>query len=128
MWPFFENLLDNIQMTMAKADMNIARLYSELVPDQKVGKRIFEILWKEFELSREMILLITGQKRLLDNDQGLQRSIQLRNPFIDPINYSQVNLLKQSRMEGLPDTKQGELADALLLTISCIAAGIRNTG
>ena len=127
-WPFFENLLDNIQMTMAKADMNIAHLYSGLVPDAKTGERVFGIIKREFELSREMILLITNQEKLLDNDKVLQRSIQLRNPFIDPINYMQVNLLKQFRREGLTETEQGRLADTVLLTISCIAAGMRNTG
>ena len=127
-WPFFENLLDNIQMTMAKTDMNISHLYSTLVPEQKVREKIFSILKKEFDLSMEMILLITGQKKLLDNDPGLQRSISLRNPFIDPINYLQVNLLKQLREEGQTLEKQKKLSDAVLLTISCIAAGMRNTG
>lgn len=127
-WPFFENLLDNIQMTMAKADMNIAHLYAHLVPDHKVGDRIFGIIKREFELSKEMLLVITGQKRLLDSDPWLQRSIQLRNPFIDPINYIQVNLLKQLRNEGLSEAEKREVADAMLLTISCIAAGMRNTG
>ncbi|MBI5406946.1 MAG: phosphoenolpyruvate carboxylase [Nitrospirae bacterium] len=127
-WPFFENLLDNIQMTMVKADMNIAHLYSGLVPDKKTGDKIFGMIKSEFALSREMILLITGQERLLDNDKGLQRSIQLRNPFMDPINYMQVNLLNQLRKEGLIEGEQKGLADAVLLTISCIAAGMRNTG
>ena len=74
-WPFFENILDNIQMTMSKADMNIAHLYSHLVPDEKVRDRIFEIIKREFELSKEMILLITGQKNLLDNDPWLHRGL-----------------------------------------------------
>ena len=127
-WPFFENLLDNIQMTMAKADINIAHLYSGLVPDTRVRERIFGMIKREFALSREMILRITDQESLLDNDQGLQRSIQLRNPFIDPINYLQVNLLNELRQEGLTEAKQQGLADTMLLTISCIAAGMRNTG
>ncbi len=127
-WPFFGNLLDNIQMTMAKADMNIARLYSHLVPDEAIRDRIFDLMKREFELSKEMILLVTGQKKLLDNDPWLQRSIRLRNPFMDPINYIQVNLLKQLRgKEGRPANRQ-ELTDTVLLTISCIAAGMRNTG
>ncbi|MBI5192964.1 MAG: phosphoenolpyruvate carboxylase [Nitrospirae bacterium] len=127
-WPFFENLLDNIQMTMAKTDMNISHLYSTLVTDNNVREKIFGILKKEFDLSTEMILLITGQKKLLDNDPVLQRSISLRNPFIDPINYLQVNLLKQLREEGHTEEKRQELSDSVLLTISCIAAGMRNTG
>lgn len=127
-WSFFENLLDNIQMTMAKADMNIAHLYSGLVPDQDIGKRIFQKIKDEFELSLEMILLITGQESLLDNDPDLQRSIRLRNPFIDPINYIQVNLLKRLRKEVLTEEERQELTYAVLLTISCIAAGMRNTG
>ncbi|MBI5756281.1 MAG: phosphoenolpyruvate carboxylase [Nitrospirae bacterium] len=127
-WPFFENLLDNIQMTMAKADMNIAHLYSNLVPDKGVREGIFGMIKGEFELSKEMLLIITGQERLLDNDPWLQRSIHLRNPFMDPINYIQVNLLKQLRRTGDAEVDQKELTDAALLTISCIAAGMRNTG
>ena len=127
-WPFFENLLDNIQMTMAKADMNIAHLYSHLVPDEAIRDRIFDIMKREFESSREMILLITGQENLLDNDPWLQRSLQLRNPFMDPINYIQVNLLKQLRAKETNAVKKKELTDTVLLTISCIAAGMRNTG
>lgn len=127
-WPFFENLLDNIQMTMAKADMNIAHLYSHLVPDEAIRDRIFDTMKREFELSREMILLITGQKNLLDNDPWLQRSIRLRNPFMDPINYIQVNLLKQLRETEVNAVKKKDLTDTVLLTISCIAAGMRNTG
>ena len=127
-WPFFENLLDNIQMTMAKADMNIAHLYSNLVPDKGVREGIFGMIKSEFELSKEMLLIITGQERLLDNDPWLQRSIHLRNPFMDPINYIQVNLLKQLRRTGEAEVDQKELTDAALLTISCIAAGMRNTG
>ena len=115
-------------MTMSKADMNIAHLYSHLVPDEKVRDRIFEIIKREFELSKEMILLITGQKNLLDNDPWLQRSIQLRNPFMDPINYIQVNLLKQLRKKETESANKKELTDVVLLTISCIAAGMRNTG
>jgi len=127
-WPFFENLLDNIQMTMAKADMNIAHLYSHLVPDEAIRDRIFDTMKREFELSREMILLITGQKNLLDNDPWLKRSIRLRNPFMDPINYIQVNLLKQLRETEVNAVKKKDLTDTVLLTISCIAAGMRNTG
>lgn len=127
-WPFFENLLDNIQMTMAKADMNIAHLYSHLVPDEAIRDRIFDTMKREFELSREMILLITGQKNLLDNDPWLQRSLRLRNPFMDPINYIQVNLLKQLRDTEVNAVKKKALTDTVLLTISCIAAGMRNTG
>ncbi|OHE55098.1 MAG: phosphoenolpyruvate carboxylase [Thermodesulfovibrio sp. RBG_19FT_COMBO_42_12] len=127
-WPFFENLLDNIQMTMAKADMTIAHLYSHLVPDEAIRDRIFDIIKREFELSKEMILLITGQKNFLDNDPWLQRSIRLRNPFMDPINYIQVNLLKQLREKETDSVKKKELTDTVLLTISCIAAGMRNTG
>ncbi|MCC6543733.1 MAG: phosphoenolpyruvate carboxylase [Nitrospirae bacterium] len=127
-WPFFENLLDNIQMTMAKADMNIAHLYSHLVPEEAIRDRIFDIMKREFESSREMILLITGQKNLLDNDPWLQKSLLLRNPFMDPINYIQVNLLKQLRAKDTTAEKKKELTETVLLTISCIAAGMRNTG
>ena len=69
-----------------------------------------------------------SEKNLLDNDPWLKRSIRLRNPFMDPINYIQVNLLKQLRETEVNAVKKKDLTDTVLLTISCIAAGMRNTG
>ncbi|MBI5198385.1 MAG: phosphoenolpyruvate carboxylase [Nitrospirae bacterium] len=126
-WPFFENLIENVEMTLAKADFHIARLYAGLVPDQAVSERLYNLIHAEYGLTVSMILRITGQHQLLDRDPALQRSIRLRNPFIDPMNYIQVHLLKRLR-EVQDEEEARKIRDAVLLTINCIAAGMRNTG
>lgn len=127
-WPFFNNLIDNIQMTLAKADMHIAQHYAELVSDPHLRKAIFGQIRKEHDLTVEMIKQITGQTDILDNDPPLQRSIHLRTPFLDPINYIQVNLIRKLRSQKLGAKERKELIHAILLTINCIATGMRNTG
>ncbi len=126
--PFFENLVDTIQMSLAKADMHIAQHYAELVPDRALREKVFGRIRMEYDLTVKMFRLITGVARPLDNDPPLQRSIRLRNPFIDPINYIQVNLLKKLRASGGHKRERDRLGDAVALTINCIAAGMRNTG
>ncbi len=126
-WPFFENLIENVEMTLAKADLHIGRQYAGLVRDEGIRDRLFDLIRTEYGLTVSMILRITGQHRLLDRDPGLQRSIRLRNPFIDPINYIQAHLLKRLR-EGPVGEEARKIQDAVLLTINCIAAGMRNTG
>ncbi|WP_168061206.1 phosphoenolpyruvate carboxylase [Candidatus Manganitrophus noduliformans] len=127
-WPFFNNLIDNMQMTLAKADMHIAQHYAELVSDPRLRKAIFGRIRKEYDLTVEMIRQITGQNEILDNDPSLQRSIRLRTPFLDPINYIQVNLIEKLRTQKLEKKEREELIHAILLTINCIATGMRNTG
>jgi len=127
-WPFFNNLIDNIQMTLAKADMQIAQHYADLVSDPRLRKGIFGQIRREYDLTVEMIKRITGQNDILDNDPPLQRSIRLRTPFLDPINYIQVNLIEKLRTQKLGKKEREELIHAILLTINCIATGMRNTG
>lgn len=127
-WPFFNNLVDNIQMVVAKSDMAIARLYSSLVKDKKIRDRIYEKINREFNLTAKMILNITGQKRVLDNSPFLQRSIDMRRPSIDPVNYIQVMLLRRLRHERVSGNEREKLIAALMMSINCVAAGLRNTG
>jgi len=127
-WPFFNNLLDNIQMVVAKTDMAIARLYSNLVQDKGIRERIYKRIKEEFDLTLEMILKITGQKKVLDNDPFLQRSIEMRKPSIDPVNYIQVNLLRILREKRLKGEERDRLISTLMMSINCIAGGLRNTG
>jgi phosphoenolpyruvate carboxylase len=75
-----------------------------------------------------MILLVTDQKEILENNGMLQRSIQLRNPYIDPLSYIQVELLRRLRRTNLSDTERGQLEQTVFLSINGIAAGLRNTG
>ncbi len=127
-WPFFKSLIDNLQMTLAKADLRIAAAYTRLLPDQALAHRLFAAIRAEYALTRTVVLRITQQQELLDNHPVLQRSIQLRNPYVDPLSYMQVQLLKESRSGGLSDEARRQLTEAVLITINGIAAGLRNTG
>lgn len=127
-WPFFNNLVDNIQMVIAKSDMHIARLYSTLVKDKRIREKIYKKIHKEFKLTVKMLLNITGQKRILDNDPLLQRSIAMRRPSIDPVNYIQVALLRRLRRGRMQGSEREKSIAALMMSINCISAGMRNTG
>jgi phosphoenolpyruvate carboxylase len=121
---FFSDLIGNVEIGMAKADLGIARCYAALVGDQGVRERVFEMIKEEFERTRRMILRLTGQAELLSTNQVLARSIRLRNPYVDPMSLIQVALLKRKR-EG---EESEALNYALAATINGIAAGLRNTG
>ncbi len=128
-WPFFKNAIDNAQMAMGKADMGIARLYAGLVEDEQIRNLIFSDIEAEFYRTRQAILQITNQQELLDNEPVLQRSIKLRNPYVDPLNYIQVSLLRQLRAMPNSDTPEAEsVLRCIFLTINGIAAGLKNTG
>ncbi|MGH9844918.1 MAG: phosphoenolpyruvate carboxylase, partial [Blastocatellia bacterium] len=124
-WRFFHSTISNIEMTLAKADFQIARQYAARMQDRKLGQRIFQMLKAEFDLTQRMVLKITGERRLLDNAPVLQRSIRVRNPYVDPMSYLQVELLARKRTSEQDDQ---QLLYAILLTINGIAAGMRNTG
>jgi phosphoenolpyruvate carboxylase len=128
-WPFFRALLDNAEMSLLKADMDIAALYSALVPDHTLAAALFARIRAEYDRTRESILAVTGHHELMDADPVIQRSVQLRNPYVDPLNYIQVELLR--RLRGLADPEGGEaraLREVIFVTINGIAAGLRNTG
>ena len=140
-WPFLRAFLDNLQMTLSKADMHIAHHYSLLVDDEALRQRLSTNIAEEYQRTRRMLLQIVGGKALLDTSPVLQRSIRLRNPYVDPLSYFQVALLRRLRAIGGPlvldDTAQhatdrererANLTYAVLLTINGIAAGLRNTG
>ncbi|MGH9967146.1 MAG: phosphoenolpyruvate carboxylase, partial [Pyrinomonadaceae bacterium] len=121
---FFSDLIGNVEIGMAKADLKIARRYSALVGDEGVRKRVFEMIVEEFERTRRLILLVTGQPELLSRNPVLARSIRLRNPYVDPLSLIQFALLQRKRGGEESD----ELNYALAATINGIAAGLRNTG
>jgi phosphoenolpyruvate carboxylase len=127
-WAPFRALIDNIQMTIAKADFDIARSYAELVNPRVLGDRIYRGLRDEFELSRRMVLLVTRQRNILDNNETLQRSIELRNPYVDPMSFIQVELLRRLGSAQLSPSERHDLEEAVFLSINGIAAGLRNTG
>ncbi len=128
-WPFFKVVIDNAQVSLAKADMGIARLYADLVEDERVREQIFGEIESSFYRTRDQILQVTGQRALLDNDLTLQRSVRRRNPYVDPLNFIQVALLRKLRF--LPEQnspKAQELLQTVFLTINGIASGLKNTG
>ncbi len=134
-WRFFHSTVSNIEMTLAKADFQIARQYAERLPEPNLGARIFKMLENEYERTCRVILQITGEKHLLDKSPVLQRSIEVRNPYVDPMSYLQVELLARKRLcetdEAQCEYAPGErekLLYAILLTINGVAAGMRNTG
>nr|WP_077624305.1 phosphoenolpyruvate carboxylase [Sediminibacillus massiliensis] len=124
-WPFFHSTIDNLQMALMKADIHTAKEYAALVNDQEIATRIFGDIMEEYELTKNILLKITGNKKLLDNTPNIQESVHRRNPYVDPLNVLQVNLIKELRQQEEPDE---ELLTEALLTISGIAAGLRNTG
>lgn len=137
-WPLFRTVIDRSQLSMRRADMTIATLYASLAGDG-TRQTVFGNIIEEFRLTERVILGITGQDALLDNEPWLQRSIRLRNPYVDPLNYIQVALLKKQRAaeqeeEDRPQdataagTEDGRLRHAILLSINGIAAGLQATG
>jgi phosphoenolpyruvate carboxylase len=129
LWPFFRNLLDNAEMALIKADMDIARLYVDLVPDRDLGTSLESTIRAEYERTTETVLSITGHAHLLDGDPTIQHSVHVRNPYVDPLNYLQVSTLRQLRNLPDPDSMEAApLREVMFLTINGIAAGLRNTG
>jgi phosphoenolpyruvate carboxylase len=128
-WPFFGAILDNAEMSLLKADMGIAALYSELVPERALATAVFTRIGDEFVRTRDLILRATGHAELMDGDPVIQRSVHLRNPYVDPLNYLQVEMLR--RLRALRDQEGDEALayrDIIVVTINGIAAGLRNTG
>lgn len=121
---FFSDLIGNVEIGMAKADLTIARRYAALVSDQGMRERVFGMIVEEFDRTRRMILKVTGQPELLSGNPVLARSIRLRNPYVDPLSLIQFALLRRKR-EG---EESDDLNYALAATINGIAAGLRNTG
>jgi phosphoenolpyruvate carboxylase len=123
-FPMFADLLRNVELGMAKADLGIAREYSGLVKNAQLRNRVFSMLEAEFLRSRQMILRVTGQRELLARNRVLARSIRLRNPYVDPMSLIQVELLRR-KQQG---QQSSDLEYPLSATINGIAAGLHNTG
>lgn len=125
---FFTTLIDTLQMAIAKADLVIAKEYAGMGKNEEARVRIFGQIEAEFKLTSELILKITGQQDILDNVPVIQESIRLRNPYVDPLSYLQVQLLAELRALRDVEGDDAELLREVLLTINGIAAGLRNTG
>lgn len=123
-WQFFQAQLSNMDMVLAKTNLGIAGRYADLVPDRDLGKRIFGKISEEWHLTVDKLFAITGQSKLLESNPLLDRSIQNRFPYLDPINHLQVELLSKHRR----DTGNEKILRGLQLTINGISAGLRNSG
>ncbi|PVX82400.1 phosphoenolpyruvate carboxylase type 1 [Paraburkholderia unamae] len=123
-WPFFANLLSNMDMTLAKTDLAVASRYAQLVSDKKLRKLVFERIVAEWERTTKVLAEITGAGERLADNPLLARSIKNRFPYLDPLNHLQVELIKRYRAgDPSPRVRRG-----IHLTINGIAAGLRNTG
>jgi phosphoenolpyruvate carboxylase len=121
-WFFFENLIDQVEMGLARADMDIAHFYDDLAGPQ--FERITSTIRREYELAKKHILKLKGCVRLLDGEPTLQRSIRLRNPYLDPMHLMQVDLLSRWRASGRQDK---EKLAALLASVNGIAHGLQGS-
>jgi phosphoenolpyruvate carboxylase len=122
-WYFMRSLTADAEMVLAKADLGIARLYSQLAGD--LHDEFFPIIEKEYDLTRDLILEYSDHEALLEGDITLQRAIMLRNPYVDPMSLMQVDLLSRWRASAREDP---ELFTALLASVNGIAQALQNTG
>lgn len=128
-WEFFRALIDNVQLDVAKADMGIAGLYSGLVTDAKTRETIFGEIQAEHARAHDFICRITKQMTILETTPMMKRSIDSRNPYVDPLNFIQVSLLADIRKINNPELPSyDEVLNAVLATVNGIAAGMKTTG
>jgi phosphoenolpyruvate carboxylase len=127
-WPFFRALLSNTQMALFKANMNIAQQYAALSGDPLVAQQVSSIIRDEYQRTITQVLNVVGAQRLIEENPDLALSLTRRNPYLDPLNYIQITLLKRSRDSALDEASRQVWLDPLLRSINAIAAGMRNTG
>ncbi|WP_326820105.1 phosphoenolpyruvate carboxylase [Streptosporangium sp. NBC_01756] len=124
-WPLFASLLDNVEMSLAKTDREIAARYLALG-----GRDDFvEQVLREYDRTRRLVLEITGHTRLLENRRVLSRAVQLRDPYVDALSHLQLRALSTLRAaDGLSEEERESLSTLLLLSVNGVAAGLQNTG
>ncbi len=127
-WPFFQTLLSNAQMALTKAEMNVAEEYVLLAEDQEMAQQIFKTIREEYERTVSQILEIAQTSELMENTPELARSLSRREPYLSPLNFIQIILIKRHRDDSLDDAAHERWLKPLLRSINAIAAGMRNTG
>ncbi len=138
-WPFFTGLIKKVETTLAISDMNIARYYADnLVADKDMRERVMSRIEQEHARTCDAVLKITGQAVLLEKTEYLRRSIELRNPYVDPLSYLQVRFIKEWRLQKSNEIARTDasenpdlldpLLDTVLMSINGIAEGLQSTG
>jgi phosphoenolpyruvate carboxylase len=124
-WHFFRNFMSNVEMTLAKTDLAVARHYvSQLVPGHL--QPFLDVIEAEHTRTVEQVLLVTGHTELLGGQEELARTLRVRDVYLLPLQFLQVSLLRRVREQG--EEMDPTLRRALLLTVNGIASGLRNTG
>jgi phosphoenolpyruvate carboxylase len=128
-WPFFATTLEAVSVALATTDVAVAAEYASLIEDRALARDMFRTIALDHGRAVRAVCAIADHPTLLANEPALARSIELRNPYVDPLSFVQVELLRRKRElrrrgEPIPASLEG----ALLLTINGVAAGLRNTG
>ncbi|MFP5342709.1 MAG: phosphoenolpyruvate carboxylase [Candidatus Limnocylindria bacterium] len=126
-WPFLASVLDNAEMILAKADMGVARRYAGLSDDPDAARR-WAVIETEYHRTVALLLRVNGRQRLLDGAPVLQRSIALRNPYVDSLSELQVRLLRRLRAMAPDHPERGRVLRLVQLSVNGVAAGLQNTG
>jgi phosphoenolpyruvate carboxylase len=127
-WPFFAALIDNLELSLAKADMTIAARYAALVKDNRVRKTVFGRIQEEFSRTVHAVKKVTGHVKLLEGHPILRESIHVRNPYVDSLNALQIRHLALWRRSDLSVDERERVLKILLLTVNGLAAGMKSTG
>jgi phosphoenolpyruvate carboxylase len=127
-WPYFRAVLSNVQMTLLKSEMKIAREYARLWNDRRKAEQIYNMIATEHQTTREMVLAICEIDELMEETPVQALSMRRRDPYLDPLNYIQVALLKRCHNDQLPEPEREQWLKPLLRSINAIASGMRNTG
>jgi phosphoenolpyruvate carboxylase len=126
-WSFFRWVIDSAQIALGKADLTVASAYRTLVTDETARERYGSILEDAYRQTIDTVNQVVGQERLLDSWTVLQRSIELRNPYVDPMSFIQVRAIHEVRVQ--PEGETGDLLRSIIdRSVTGIAAGLQNTG
>jgi phosphoenolpyruvate carboxylase len=127
-WPFFRALLSNTQMSLAKAEMDIAKQYTTLAEDQPMALAVNTRIREEHDRTLELVKQVAEIRCLLEENPTLALSLSRRDPYLDPLNHIQVKLLSRTRNPQLTESEQDRWLEPLIRSINAIASGMRNTG
>lgn len=127
-WPYFRAMLSNTQMSLAKAEMEIAHEYTTLAEDQAQAAAVYQRIREEHDKTREMVIQVADICCMLEENPVLALSLSRRDPYLDPLNHIQVKLLRRVRDEDAGEEEQARWMEPLLRSINAIASGMRNTG